>query len=67
MKSPRRRLAINPIACAGHFRNLNLTESSPMQRGIDQISDDRARSIIAEGLACIALIASIGYIVLKVL
>ena len=38
-----------------------------MQRGIDQISDDRARSIIAEGLACIALIASIGYIVLKVL
>lgn len=38
-----------------------------MQRGIDQITDDRARAIIAEGIVCIAIIGAMFYYVFEVL
>jgi hypothetical protein len=38
-----------------------------MQRGIDQISDDRARSIFAEGLVCLGILAAMAYFFAEVL
>lgn len=38
-----------------------------MQRGIDQITDDRARSIAAEGLVCLGIIAAMFYYIFEVL
>lgn len=37
-----------------------------MQRTIDQIVDDRARSIAAEGIVCLAIIAALAYWVIEV-